>query len=53
MQKPDTTPSKETTTPASAEKKTFIAPKFEKMDIALTESGAGTFDGADFSTYAS
>lgn len=53
MQKPDTTPSKETTDPASAEKKPFILPKFEKMDIALTESGVGSPNGADFSTYQS
>ncbi|HEY1030019.1 MAG TPA: hypothetical protein VGE28_20610 [Pseudomonas sp.] len=53
MQETDTTQHDNTTTQASPEKKPFVAPTLEKMDVALTESGAGGFSNSDLATYAS
>lgn len=34
-------------------KKPFEAPVMEKVDVRLTEVGAGLFSGVDFATYGS
>lgn len=53
MQKADTKQRKNANNPASPAKKTFIAPRLEKLDTALTKTGTGGFNNTDFSTYSS
>ncbi|CAM3107425.1 Uncharacterised protein [Ectopseudomonas mendocina] len=53
MQKTDTKQRKNANSPVSSAKKAFIAPKLEKLDTALTKSGAGTSTTSDFATYQS
>lgn len=53
MEKPRYTPSKETKDTATPKKKTFVAPKLEKMDVALTESSVTISGGSDGTGYSS
>ena len=53
MQKVGSKQSKDTNNSAPPTKKPFIAPRLERLDTALTQSGVGSADGSDFSTYQS